>query len=92
MTLSDHFSADNRANVVYLQVSSQGPNVTWVRSARWVVDGNVWTSSGISAGIDMTFAFVEAQFGKEVADRFADAAEYRRIVDSTEDPFALLDE
>lgn len=27
-----------------------GNNVTWVPTARWVVDGNVWSSSGVSAG------------------------------------------
>jgi putative intracellular protease/amidase len=25
-----------------------GPNVTWVPAARWVVDGNVWTTSGVA--------------------------------------------
>lgn len=27
-----------------------GPNVHWQPSARWVEDGNIWTSSGVSAG------------------------------------------
>lgn len=27
-----------------------GPKVNWVPEARWVEDGNIWTSSGISAG------------------------------------------
>lgn len=31
-------------------VVTHGENVTWVPTARWVVDGNVWTSSGVSAG------------------------------------------
>src|SRR4051794_24506984 len=31
-------------------VTKLGKNVTWVPSARWVVDGNIWTSSGVSAG------------------------------------------
>ena len=26
-----------------VQATSQGPNVKWVKEARWVVDGNVWT-------------------------------------------------
>jgi len=30
--------------------SGAGKNVKWVPQARWVVDGNVWTSSGVSAG------------------------------------------
>ncbi|KAJ6529622.1 hypothetical protein B0H19DRAFT_968267, partial [Mycena capillaripes] len=27
-------------------------DINWVPEARWVVDGNVWTSSGVSAGDD----------------------------------------
>lgn len=27
-----------------------GPNVHWQPSARWTEDGNIWTSSGVSAG------------------------------------------
>jgi putative intracellular protease/amidase len=30
--------------------STHGKNVTWVPTARWVQDGKVWTSSGVSAG------------------------------------------
>ncbi len=25
-------------------------DINWVAKARWVVDGNIWTSSGVSAG------------------------------------------
>lgn len=28
-----------------------GPHVNWRPSARWVVDGKYWTSSGVSAGM-----------------------------------------
>ncbi|KAF5338031.1 hypothetical protein D9758_014264 [Tetrapyrgos nigripes] len=41
------------------------PNVKWVSHARWVVDGNIWTSSGVAAGIDATLAFIEEVFGKK---------------------------
>lgn len=27
-----------------------GKNITWVPSARWTTDGNIWTSSGVAAG------------------------------------------
>ncbi|KAH7253388.1 hypothetical protein FSOLCH5_014145 [Fusarium solani] len=69
-------------------VVSQGPNVKWVKEARWVVDGNIWTSSGISAGIDMIFAFIAKQYGQTVADDTAIGSEYVRNTDSTADPFA----
>ena len=29
-------------------VTAWGPNVNWIRQARWVVDGNIWTASGVS--------------------------------------------
>jgi putative intracellular protease/amidase len=32
------------------QVTASGKNVSWVPTARWVADGKVWTSSGVSAG------------------------------------------
>lgn len=67
--------------------TAQGPRVRWVPKARWVVDGNVWTSSGISAGMDATYAFVAQVFGEEVARGLADASEYERHTDSEWDPF-----
>ena len=62
--------------------------VDWVLAARWVTDGNVWTASGISAGIDMMYAFIADQYGEDVAQTLADAAEYRRNTDASDDPFA----
>ncbi|KAI0883735.1 class I glutamine amidotransferase-like protein [Annulohypoxylon maeteangense] len=71
--------------------TSQGPHVNWVPRARWVADGNIWTSSGISAGIDMMYAFVAEHFGEEVAGDLADVAEYVRNTDPDNDPFAKTD-
>ncbi|KAI1809426.1 class I glutamine amidotransferase-like protein [Poronia punctata] len=68
--------------------TSQGPEVNWVRHARWVVDGNIWTSSGVSAGIDLTFAFVADQYGEETSKKLANLAEYVRNTDPNNDPFA----
>ena len=68
---------------------SHGPNGEWVREARWVTDGNVWTASGISAGIDMMYAFVSDQWGEDVAQNIADRSEYTRQKDSKKDPFAV---
>ncbi|OAA81974.1 ThiJ/PfpI family protein [Akanthomyces lecanii RCEF 1005] len=69
-------------------VMELGPKVNWIRRARWVSDGNIWTSSGISAGIDMTFGFVAAQYGEELAATVAHRQEYIRNSDPTNDPFA----
>lgn len=32
--------------------------IQWVPKARWVVDGNIWTSSGVTAGVQSLLAFV----------------------------------
>lgn len=64
------------------------PEVRWVHRARWVEDGNVWTSSGISAGIDVIFAWMRVVYGEEPAKNVADRMEYTPIMDSDNDPFA----
>ncbi|KAF2465864.1 DJ-1/PfpI family protein, partial [Lindgomyces ingoldianus] len=70
--------------------TSTGPNVSWVPTARWVEDGNIWSSSGISAGIDLTYAWVGHVYGEKVADFVAMSSEYKRWRNSTEDPFAQI--
>jgi transcriptional regulator GlxA family with amidase domain len=37
----------------------------------WVCDGDVWTSAGVTAGIDVSLALVEDDHGVEVADTVA---------------------
>ncbi|KAG6879089.1 hypothetical protein C0992_005234 [Termitomyces sp. T32_za158] len=67
-----------------------GSTARWVPRARWVVDGNVWTSSGVSAGLDVVFAWIAQVFGEDEARRVADVLEYERHVDPSWDPFAEL--
>lgn len=43
---------------------------------RYVKDGNIWTSAGISAGIDMTLAFIAETANKETAGKVQLQAEY----------------
>ena len=69
-------------------VLAQAPNVEWVREARWVVDGKVWSSAGVSAGIDLCLDWVEFVWGAEVARKVERIVEFRRWRDSTLDPFA----
>lgn len=77
-------------------VIEQGLKVNWVPQARWVVDVPtngavpIWSSSGIAAGMDMTFAFVKDLYGKEVADEIANSLEYERHEDSNWDPYAAI--
>lgn len=43
---------------------------------RYVQDGTVWTSAGVSAGTDMMLAFIAAVAGEETAGKVQCAAEY----------------
>ena len=45
----------------------QYPNVQLDEDRIFVVDGQVWTSAGMSAGVDLALAIVESDFGLETA-------------------------
>lgn len=68
--------------------TSFGNDVSYVPHARWVQDGNVWTSSGVSAGIDLSYAFLSSVYGEEVSRWVADVSEYTRWTNASYDPFA----
>ena len=73
---------------VFQEVTSYAPNVNWVAKARWVEDGKYLTSSGISAGMDMTLALIAKLRGRETSLQIASRAEYQWHEDSLWDPFA----
>lgn len=64
------------------------PNVEWVKQARWVRDGKFFTSSGVSAGMDMALAAISVLFGMDVAEETAMGTEYNWNKDPNWDPFA----
>ena len=66
----------------------QGPRVRWQRRARWVDDGDVITSSGVSAGIDMTLAVIARLNGRDMALAAARNMEYIWNEDASNDAFA----
>lgn len=57
-------------------VKSVNPAVNWIRRARWVVDDKFYTSSGVSAGMDMALGFVSDMLGRQTAVELADSIEY----------------
>lgn len=69
-------------------VVAQGPRVRWQRRARWVDDGNVLTSSGVSAGTDMALALIARLNGRDWAHAAARNMEYSWHEDASDDPFA----
>jgi transcriptional regulator GlxA family with amidase domain len=68
--------------------ASQGAQTEWVPRARWVVDRDRWTSSGVAAGMDMTLAIIASLHGHDLAGQVADAVEYDWHRDPGWDPFA----
>lgn len=65
----------------------QSDKVEWVEQARWVDAGKYVTSSGVSAGMDMTLAVIARTWGEEAAEAAADFAEYSWQRDAGSDPF-----
>jgi transcriptional regulator GlxA family with amidase domain len=74
----------------WAQTVALGPKVHWIAHARWVVDGRVYSGSGVSAGIDVTLAWIADVFGEEIAKGIANGMEYERHLDPSWDPFAEL--
>jgi transcriptional regulator GlxA family with amidase domain len=75
---------------VFGWVVEQGPAVHWVKQARWVEDDAFVTSSGVSAGIDMTLAVIARLVSNEAAERIALGMEYDWHRDASWDPFAKV--
>lgn len=68
-------------------VKQTNENVIWIDKARWVVDGKFYTSSGVSAGMDMALGFVSDQFGKDKAYEISEFIEYIWNEDKSKDIF-----
>jgi len=61
--------------------------VDWIEAARWVDDGAVVTSSGVSAGMDMSLAIIARLFDQDTAEKIAAGAEYSWHQQADSDPF-----
>ena len=70
--------------------ASQSEKVLWQKQARWVEDGKVFTSSGVSAGIDMALAVIAKLVNEQAAEQAANFAEYSWHRDADRDPFASV--
>jgi transcriptional regulator GlxA family with amidase domain len=86
--LDGHRATTNK--MMFGWVAEQGPNVEWVKEARWVDDGKFVTSSGVSAGIDMALAVIARLRGQQVSETLAVATEYEWHRDPGWDPFAKI--
>jgi transcriptional regulator GlxA family with amidase domain len=63
----------------YDVLATQHPDVTVVRGARFVDNGNLASSGGLTSGIDLAFHVVERYFGREVTEKVADRMEYQGL-------------
>ena len=68
-------------------VISQSNKVNWVKQARWVIDGKFYTSSGVSAGMDMALGFITDRHDIATACQIANHTEYRWQENSGMDEF-----
>jgi len=66
---------------------TNGENVNWVKKSRWTVDDKYYTSSGVSAGMDMTLGFLTDLHGIAFAREVGFQIEYNWIEDKDNDSF-----
>lgn len=64
-------------------------NVTWIGDRRWIVDGKIWSSAGVTAGIDLVAEFARIHFDPEVVELAKEASEEKPKPD-TPDHFAYM--
>jgi transcriptional regulator GlxA family with amidase domain len=61
----------------YSEFAMQFPDIQLKRGARFVEDGNLASSGGLSSGIDLALRVVERYYGRERAEQTADMMEYQ---------------
>jgi len=61
----------------YVELATKFPDVHVMRGVRFVEDGNLASSGGLSSGIDLAFRVVERYYGREVAAQTAFDMEYQ---------------
>jgi putative intracellular protease/amidase len=85
----------NKAAFNWVKEQEGAQDVNWIAKARWVVDSRLWTSSGVSAGVDMTIAWVEHAYGRNQSETTKKMMEWN-FLEQEDDPFAaewgLIDE
>ena len=76
--------------LAFAWASSQSEKVLWQRQARWVEDGKFFTSSCVSAGIDLSLAIFTKLVNHQAAEQAANFAEYNWNRNADWDPLAKL--
>ncbi|SPO06264.1 related to ThiJ/PfpI family protein [Cephalotrichum gorgonifer] len=71
------------------EITVMRPQVEWVSPARWVVDGNIWSSSGVTSGLDLTAEFMRQMYGEDLTEHSLGVMEYTPHPQDY-DPFAEM--
>lgn len=80
-------ATSNKAAFNWVQTQKYADEVNWIARARWVVDGKLWSSSGVSAGTDMTLGWIGHQYGRNESERIRIMMEWNDLKQE-DDPFA----
>ena len=73
--LLDGKSATNHHST-FQQFAAEFPKIQLKRGVRWVEEGNIATSAGLTAGIDLALHIIERYFGRDEAEQIAYGMEY----------------
>lgn len=82
-------ATSNKAAWNWVKSVPGADKVNWIAKARWVVDGNLWTSSGVSAGTDMMLAWIEHVYGHEEMIIARNSLEWNQLGEH-DDPYAEI--
>jgi transcriptional regulator GlxA family with amidase domain len=66
-----HEARSHRTLGVHARSRQGGPEITVDEDRIFVVDGQIWTSAGMSAGLDLALALVEKDLGPKMAKAIA---------------------
>ncbi|KAF9070230.1 class I glutamine amidotransferase-like protein [Rhodocollybia butyracea] len=89
--LNGERATSNKALFKKITESTKDMNITWIPKARFVInnDKKIWTSSGVTAGLDMANAFLEYLAGPESAKELGAVIEMR-FKGAEDDEFASV--
>ena len=74
------------------QVEQNYPEVNWIRNQRYVVDGHIVSSAGLSSGIDASLYVISQLAGEQIAQSAAKTINYPNyhyVADPAMEPFSF---
>lgn len=91
--LDGTYATTNKVAFNWIMGFPTSQNTYWVAKSRWVDSGNIWTTSGVSAGTDGMLAWMKKIYGQDpdgvyFSKKVADGMEWIAAEDHLNDPFA----